>query len=41
MEPLGMSVPSSNTPEALRDYMRRETAIQAELAKLPGPPPKP
>jgi tripartite-type tricarboxylate transporter receptor subunit TctC len=41
MEPLGMSVPAPNTPETLRDYMRRETANQAELAKLPGHPPRP
>ena len=36
MEPPGMTVPSPNTPATLADYMRRETAKQAELAKLSG-----
>jgi tripartite-type tricarboxylate transporter receptor subunit TctC len=36
MAALGMTVPSNNTPEALADYMRRETKRQAELAALTG-----
>jgi tripartite-type tricarboxylate transporter receptor subunit TctC len=36
MEPLGMTVPTDNTPENFVDFMRRETARQAELAKLSG-----
>jgi len=36
MEPLGMSVPSQNTPENLSVYMRAETAKQGELAKKFG-----
>jgi len=36
MEVLGMSVPTDNTPEAFTAFMRRETARQAELAKLSG-----
>jgi tripartite-type tricarboxylate transporter receptor subunit TctC len=38
MEVLGMSVPTDNTPEAFTAFMRRETARQAELAKLSGRP---
>ena len=45
MAALGMTVPSINTPEALADYMRRETARQGQLAALTGikmtaPPPR-
>jgi tripartite-type tricarboxylate transporter receptor subunit TctC len=36
MEPLGMTIPADNTPENFADFMRRETAKQAELAKLSG-----
>jgi tripartite-type tricarboxylate transporter receptor subunit TctC len=36
VEPLGMTIPTDNTPEKFADYMRRETARQAELAKLTG-----
>jgi tripartite-type tricarboxylate transporter receptor subunit TctC len=36
MEPLGMTVPAENTPETFAEFMRRETARQAELAKLSG-----
>jgi tripartite-type tricarboxylate transporter receptor subunit TctC len=36
MEPLGMTIPADNTPENFADFMRRETARQAELAKLSG-----
>jgi tripartite-type tricarboxylate transporter receptor subunit TctC len=36
MEPLGMTIPADNTPENFADFMRRETATQAELAKLSG-----
>jgi tripartite-type tricarboxylate transporter receptor subunit TctC len=36
MEPLGMTIPTDNTPEKFADFMRRETARQAELAKLSG-----
>jgi tripartite-type tricarboxylate transporter receptor subunit TctC len=36
MEPLGMTIPTDNTPERFADFMRRETARQAELAKLSG-----
>jgi hypothetical protein len=36
MEPLGMTVPSDNTPEKFGEFMRREIARQAELAKLTG-----
>jgi tripartite-type tricarboxylate transporter receptor subunit TctC len=34
MEALGMTVPATNTPEYLADYMRRATAHQGEVAKL-------
>jgi tripartite-type tricarboxylate transporter receptor subunit TctC len=45
MAALGMTVPSVNTPEALADYMRRETERQGKLAALTGikmtvPPPR-
>ena len=36
IEPLGMTVPDVNTPETFSDFMRREIARQAELAKLTG-----
>ena len=36
VEPLGMTIPTGTTPEKFADYMRRETARQAELAKLSG-----
>jgi tripartite-type tricarboxylate transporter receptor subunit TctC len=36
VEPLGMTIPTDNTPEKFADYMRRETGRQAELAKLTG-----
>ena len=36
MAALGMTVPANNTPEALADYMRRETKHQGELAALTG-----
>jgi tripartite-type tricarboxylate transporter receptor subunit TctC len=36
MEPLGMVIPSDNTPEKFAEFMRRENARQAELAKLSG-----
>ena len=36
MEPLGMTIPTDNTPEKFAAYMRREMARQAELAKLSG-----
>jgi tripartite-type tricarboxylate transporter receptor subunit TctC len=36
IEPLGMTIPSENTPETFADFMRREIARQAELAKLSG-----
>jgi tripartite-type tricarboxylate transporter receptor subunit TctC len=38
VEPLGMSIPADNTPESFGNFMRRENARQAELAKLSGPP---
>lgn len=34
VEPLGMTIPTDNTPENFAIFMRRETARQAELAKL-------
>lgn len=37
MEPLGMTIPADNTPEQFAAFMRRETARQAEFAKLAGP----
>jgi tripartite-type tricarboxylate transporter receptor subunit TctC len=36
MEPLGMIIPSDNTPERFAEFMRRENARQAELAMLSG-----
>jgi tripartite-type tricarboxylate transporter receptor subunit TctC len=36
LEPLGMTVPTENTPERFAEFMRREIARQAELAKLSG-----
>lgn len=37
LEPLGMTVPTgANTPETFAEFMRREIARQAELAKLSG-----
>lgn len=36
VEPLGMTIPTDNTPEKFAAYMARETARQAELAKLSG-----
>ncbi len=36
MEPLGMTVPTNNTPENFAAFMRGEIAKQAELAKLSG-----
>ena len=40
MEPLGMVIPTDNTPEAFAAFMRRELAKQAELAKLTGHSPQ-
>jgi tripartite-type tricarboxylate transporter receptor subunit TctC len=36
MEPLGMVIPTDNTPEKFAEFMRQENARQAELAKLSG-----
>jgi tripartite-type tricarboxylate transporter receptor subunit TctC len=36
VEPLGMTIPTDNTPERFAEFMRRESARQAELAKLSG-----
>jgi tripartite-type tricarboxylate transporter receptor subunit TctC len=36
MEPLGMTIPTDNTPEKFAEFMRREIARQADLAKLSG-----
>jgi tripartite-type tricarboxylate transporter receptor subunit TctC len=36
MEPLGMTIPTDNTPEKFAEFMRRETVRQGELAKLSG-----
>lgn len=36
LEPLGITIPTDNTPENFAAYMRRELARQAELAKLSG-----
>jgi tripartite-type tricarboxylate transporter receptor subunit TctC len=36
LDPLGMTVPADNTPEKFAEFMRREIARQAELAKLSG-----
>ena len=40
IEPLGMIVPTDNTPEKFAEFMRRELAKQAELAKLTGHSPQ-
>jgi tripartite-type tricarboxylate transporter receptor subunit TctC len=36
MAELGMTVPADNTPEKFAEFMRRQTARQAEYAKLSG-----
>jgi len=36
VEPMGVTIPTDNTPEKFAEFMRRETARQAELAKLTG-----
>jgi tripartite-type tricarboxylate transporter receptor subunit TctC len=36
MAALGMTVPKDNTPEKFAEYMRRQTARQAEFAKMSG-----
>jgi tripartite-type tricarboxylate transporter receptor subunit TctC len=36
IEPLGMTIPTDNMPEKFAEFMRRENAKQAELAKLSG-----
>ena len=36
IEPLGMTIPSDNTPEKFAEFMRRELIRQAELARLTG-----
>jgi tripartite-type tricarboxylate transporter receptor subunit TctC len=36
VEPLGMIIPSDNTPEKFAEYMKREIERQAALAKLSG-----
>src|SRR5262245_23768974 len=36
MEPLGFTIPTDNTPERFAEFMRRENAKQAELARLSG-----
>jgi tripartite-type tricarboxylate transporter receptor subunit TctC len=36
MAALGMTAPTENTPEKFADFMRRQTAQQAEFAKLSG-----
>jgi tripartite-type tricarboxylate transporter receptor subunit TctC len=36
MDPLGMTIPKDNTPEHFAEFMRRENAKQAELARLSG-----
>ena len=36
MAALGMTVPTDNTPEKFAEFMRRQTARQAEFAKLSG-----
>jgi tripartite-type tricarboxylate transporter receptor subunit TctC len=40
MEPLGMTIPTDNTPEKFAEFMRVEIARQAELAKLTGHSPQ-
>lgn len=41
MAALGMTVPSENTPEKFAEFMRRQTARQAEFSKLSGHTPMP
>jgi tripartite-type tricarboxylate transporter receptor subunit TctC len=36
IEPLGMTIPTDNTPEKFAEFMRREIVRQADLAKLTG-----
>ena len=36
MEPLGMTIPTDNTPDKFAAFMQRENARQAELARLSG-----
>jgi tripartite-type tricarboxylate transporter receptor subunit TctC len=36
LEPLGVTIPTDNTPEKFAEFMRRELIKQAELAKLSG-----
>jgi tripartite-type tricarboxylate transporter receptor subunit TctC len=36
VEPMGVTIPADNTPEKFAEFMRRELARQAELAKLSG-----
>jgi tripartite-type tricarboxylate transporter receptor subunit TctC len=36
MDPLGMTIPTDNTPEHFAEFMRRENTKQAELARLSG-----
>jgi tripartite-type tricarboxylate transporter receptor subunit TctC len=36
VEPMGVTIPTDNTPEKFAEFMRRELAKQAELAKLTG-----
>lgn len=36
VDPLGMTVPTDNTPEKFAEFMQREITRQAELAKLSG-----
>jgi tripartite-type tricarboxylate transporter receptor subunit TctC len=41
MAALGMTVPSNNTPERFTEFMKQQTARQAEFAKLSGHKPPP
>ena len=36
VEPMGVTIPADNTPEKFAEFMRRELARQAELARLTG-----
>ena len=36
MAALGMTPPADNTPDKFAEFMRRQTARQAEFAKLSG-----
>jgi tripartite-type tricarboxylate transporter receptor subunit TctC len=36
VEPMGVTIPTDNTPEKFAEFMRRELTRQAELAKLTG-----